>query len=513
VPPHPGRGAAALVLILVLILVLAGCTDGRGSGPTVTTTPPRAGGTLHLALLAPRSLDPAQAESDSERIIADSLFDGLTRLDPEGRAAGAVAASWTADAGQRRFEFKLRPEARFAGGEPVRAQDFVTAWRRVAASPRPGVRGLLAKVEGAAAGLGGVTAPAEDTLVVQLTEAMPAFPAVAADPALAPVPPAATGAGTKDWAARPTGNGPFALIGRPNLDRVVLGRSQAYPGRRTWLDRVDITTVPDPQTAWLAFQEGQVQYAPVPVDQLAAARQLFGTAGDERTDPGLIEGSAAAIDVLELPASGPLAQPEVRLAVAHAIDREGLVEALGGAGVAADGLVPDGVRRGGPIACPACAYDPTQATQALAKAGKPKLTVAPGAGAVGRQLAGLVAGDLRDAGARATVGTGPAAGAVELRTVAAGAATADAPGFLTGLTELTGEASGEVGQLLGEASVAGDDDARLELARQAEEQAAADILVVPLVERRQTAVLAPGVQGLDLTPLGLIDLAEVSLTG
>ena len=510
-------------------MVAAGCTPGRGgSQPPTTTVPPRRGGELSVALVTLRSADPARAETDAERIVADSLFDGLTALDAAGQVVPAVAESWTADAEQRRFEFKLRPSAAFSGGAPVQAKDFVTAWQRVARSPNPAVRALLNRVKGAAAytaktssRLAGLSAPDPATFVVELTEPLADLPALAADPALAPVPADATRPG---WAGKPEGNGPFVLEGKPAPDGLVLTRNETYSGTQPYLDSVRVLIVPDAQTAWLAYQEGQVQYAPVPVGQLDAARVLAGEGAGAAT---IVQGPAAAMDVLGLNgATAPLNNRDRRLAVSLAIDRERLAALFGGARVPADGFVPDGLRRGAAVPCEACEHDPARAKSLLA-GGKMaiKLTIAPDPGE--RRMAALIAEDLKAAGISVETAEAPAGGVgvllaeagVAVRRATAGAATSTATGFLgayyddASTVKVTHLPDRQLAATIDRAEATGSEQVRLQLAGEAEVRAAVSVTAVPLLEYRQTAILAPGVQGFSVSPLGRVDLGAVSLTG
>lgn len=52
--------------------------------------------------------------------ILGAIYDGLTRIDPDGSLQPALALSWQND-GDRRWEFSLRPNASFQNGRPVTA--------------------------------------------------------------------------------------------------------------------------------------------------------------------------------------------------------------------------------------------------------------------------------------------------------------------------------------------------------------------------------------------------------
>ena len=128
--PWPGARAAAGGGGSVL-------SSGRGSGAQG-----RSGGTLAVALLDPGPLDPARADGLEDEIVLGNLFDGLTTIDPAGAVRPAVAASWSSDPDLRRWEFRLRPDARWSDGSrsAPTSPSPGSAWptpRRQAAVPRP----------------------------------------------------------------------------------------------------------------------------------------------------------------------------------------------------------------------------------------------------------------------------------------------------------------------------------------------------------------------------------------
>jgi oligopeptide transport system substrate-binding protein len=134
-----GRRAFRWLLVVTLVAA-AGCTGGGSGGPGSSNgsrgggaaPQGRSGGALAIALLDPGPLDPARADRLEDEIVLGNLFDGLTAIDPAGAVRPAVAASWTSDPALRRWEFRLRPDARWSDGSPVRSTDFTYAWQRLA---------------------------------------------------------------------------------------------------------------------------------------------------------------------------------------------------------------------------------------------------------------------------------------------------------------------------------------------------------------------------------------------
>jgi oligopeptide transport system substrate-binding protein len=567
-PPGVGRPSRrpARLLAAGLALALAGCTgggsggaDGPSSGPGGGGGAPRGrvGGTLAIALLDPGPLDPARADGLEDEVVLGNLFDGLTTIDPTGAVRPAVAASWSSDPTLRRWEFRLRPEARWSDATPVTAADFVAAWLRLArvgvesasgavrpsgadaagAGPYP-ARTLLADVSGYGAfaagrarAISGLEAPDPATLVVRLDRPSADFPALVAALPLSPLPAAALRRNPAAYLVRPTGNGPFRLAapaqpGRP----LTLERNPAYWGTPALLDRVSIHPVPDEQTAWLELQHGRVAFAPVPPDQLAAARTVHGPSADHRTRPGLLQGPTLTTWQLTFDSTSKLARdPRWRQAVSLAVDRRRLAAAIGGS--AATSLVPPATpgwgagggaagTGGGGIApaCAACAHDPARARALIAKVegARAPVPLAVPAGADAQAIADRLSADLAAAGIKTTPTPSPAAGSplTLVRRTAPyprPAAFLTAPFATRGPANPTGYTSRPVDRLLDQARATADDPARTALLRQAEAAILADLPATPLVTDRHAAVLAPGPQGFDLTPWSTLDLATVSL--
>ncbi|HLF94587.1 MAG TPA: ABC transporter substrate-binding protein, partial [Planctomycetota bacterium] len=78
----------------------------------------------------PAQLDPQRATSIAESRYIGAMFEGLTAPGPDGvTPAPGMAERWEASADGLAWTFTLR-DAAWSNGDPVRAGDFVFAWRR-----------------------------------------------------------------------------------------------------------------------------------------------------------------------------------------------------------------------------------------------------------------------------------------------------------------------------------------------------------------------------------------------
>jgi oligopeptide transport system substrate-binding protein len=524
----PVRRPLPRLLAVLLLAAVAGCTGGGPDRPGAggpgggAATQGRRGGTLAIALLDPGPLDPARADGLADEVVLGNLFDGLTAIDPTGAVRPAVAASWTSDPALRRWTFHLRGDARWSDGAPVRSGDFTYAWRRLAdprakPAPPPAARALLAGVTGyrsfaagKARSVAGLQAPDPATLVVELDHPTADLPAMVAAVTLSPLPEALVEPDPAAYLARPVGNGPFRLAAPPKPGRsLTLDRNPAYGAAPALLDKVSVHLDPDPQTAWLELQNGQVAFAPVPPGQLAAARTLYGPSADGRTRPGLLQGPTLTTWQLTFNLrSKPATDPRWRQAVSLAVDRDRVAAAV--AGSPATTLVPPATPEAPSApACPACAHDLARARALFAKLqqGRGPVTLAVPPGTEAARIAAAVAADLAAAGAEVTRSPAPDGGS-QLTLVRRVAPYPRPDPYLSGIT-----VGPTARHLLDQARATPDPPTRATRYQQAETAILADLPTTPLLTETSAAVLAPTppLQGFTLTPWNIVDLATISL--
>src|SRR5262249_31030740 len=119
---HARTRRAAAVLAAAVIL----------AGPIYTSTPAAAEKVLRIANMAePESLDPHKTSTVNEANILRNLFEGLLVLDPGGNVAPGVAESFSVSEDGLTYAFRLRDNAKWSNGDPVRASDFVFSMRRI----------------------------------------------------------------------------------------------------------------------------------------------------------------------------------------------------------------------------------------------------------------------------------------------------------------------------------------------------------------------------------------------
>ncbi len=185
-----------------------------------------------------RSLDPSISTDVPAAHVLDDLFEGLTRLDERGEPEPGMALSWQTSADGRTWTFHLR-EARWSNGVPVRAADFVYAWRRTVspvtaseyAQTLAPVLNAIAISEGRLPATElGISAPDEHTVRVALNAPTPYLLSLLTKSYAYPQYEPAVRAHGEDW-VRPeyiVSNGAFVLREQVMGGRVTLAKNPRY---------------------------------------------------------------------------------------------------------------------------------------------------------------------------------------------------------------------------------------------------------------------------------------------
>ncbi|MGB3314318.1 MAG: peptide ABC transporter substrate-binding protein, partial [Albidovulum sp.] len=171
-----------------------------------------------------KSMDP-QINTDVEGSgIMRSLFEGLMNEDQTGNLVPGVATSYELSDDKTTYTFHLRDNAKWSNGDPVTANDFVYAWKRLAdpatASEYAWYIELMQIVNASEIIAGekpvdelGVTAVDDHTFEVKITAPLPYFPSMTTHASVFPVNKGVLEAGGDKWteAGNLVGNGAYVL--------------------------------------------------------------------------------------------------------------------------------------------------------------------------------------------------------------------------------------------------------------------------------------------------------------
>ncbi len=354
-------GCSLILRVGFAFTVAASCLPSQAAGQ------PRVGGTLSISIEAdPPTLDPVGFASFSDRQAGVILYDTLLEVDSNGKLVPHLAESIESSDDATLFRLKLRSGVTFHDGTAFDSAAVVTHFARIM-HPKNRCRCLsdLAQVESVQA-----TGPLEVSFKMR-SPAAP-FPATLADVAGMIVSPTAVKLHGDAVGTQPVGTGPFMLKDWQRGSRIVFRRNPEYWKGPAYLDEVELRPMPDDQTRIASLNAGNLD-----IVMNAPARDVI-EARRRKQLTVVSPGSLATVFISVNTSATDVADVRVRQALAHALDRKALNQAInrGLYKIAntpfGSGLNPHEQVDGYPD------YDPAKSRKLLADYGKPvhlKLTV------------------------------------------------------------------------------------------------------------------------------------------
>ncbi|MFI7482962.1 ABC transporter substrate-binding protein [Kocuria sp. M1R5S2] len=320
-PRRIPRTAAALALTAAL-LGLAACAPEGGDGPgdDPTREMPTRDFVFANAAAAP-TLDPAEVSTLETSRISTQILQGLVSADPStGAPVPSLATSWKRSEDGRSYTFELRRGVTFHDGTPLDAAAVCANFARWAAMAAEDGRTpfeivLRTGAPGADPLYEDCTARTPSSVVLTLTaEYIPLLRALT-HPAFGMGSPAALAAGTQR--THPVGTGPFRYVSGDGT-HVVLEANPDYWGALGDIGTLEFRTIAEPELRYVALHLGEVDaYDQVGLDSFAPLA---------REGVQVLQRDPYSVSYLGInQAVAPLDDPQVRAAIASAVDRGAIV--------------------------------------------------------------------------------------------------------------------------------------------------------------------------------------------
>lgn len=242
------------------------------------------------------SMDTGLATDGTSFEAIASVLEGLYQLDGAGNTIPGMAVKEEISEDGKVRTFTLR-DAKWSDGQPVTANDFVFAWRRLAnpktASEYAYMIGV-AGVKNAEAVMSGekpitelgITAVDDKTLKVELDYPVPFFDQLAAFPPFYPIREDFYDKYKEQYALTPEAilsNGPFKMVEwNQGANYTMVKNDQYYDADKVKIDGLNFQVVKDAQSAMVAFDQGNVDYVKLTgemVDQYKESPEFMNTLG------------------------------------------------------------------------------------------------------------------------------------------------------------------------------------------------------------------------------------------
>ncbi|OED42273.1 ABC transporter substrate-binding protein [Chromatiales bacterium (ex Bugula neritina AB1)] len=261
--------------------------------------------------LEPPNLDPTGAAAAAiDEVVYANIFEGLTRFASDGSVIPALAKSWEISADGLTYTFALQSGVKFHNGSLFDATDVKFSLDRARSENSTNAQKQL---------FSGITAvDVVDSETVSLTLDKPngalLFNLAWGD-AIVLSPDSFDKAKTA-----PVGTGPFVFSRWVQGDRIEITKNPDYWGEPAKLDKATFKFISEPTAAFAALMAGDVDVFPV----FPAPENLAQFDADPRFT--VVVGSTEGETILSINNKQPPFDDRlVRKAVAHAIDREAIV--------------------------------------------------------------------------------------------------------------------------------------------------------------------------------------------
>ena len=474
-----------------------------------------AAGTLTVAIGSSlNTLDPNVVRIGEEYVFNGLVYSGLVRLDANGEPQPDLATRWSTSPDLKKWTFELRHGVKFHSGREMEAADVVAMVKRVLDKATGSTaRGNLAMVSD-------VSANGKYTVEFTLSQPYAGFADLFAEHQMKVAPREAFAT----LATKPDGTGPFKFESYTPGDRVVLVRNPDYYVKgEPKLDKVVLRIIPETAAQVVALRTGEIDLAwNVPPEMVSLLKSEPSIAIDTVATgawDGLIMNNT----------SKPFNDPRVRKAVATALDKQALVDAvLLGRGTVTLSPIPASSQYFNSDIKPSRA-DPAAAKKLLAEAGYPdgfETTLYLPIGRPTRERLGIVASEaLKAAGIKVNLQRVPWD---QFNKEIEGKAPFYADGFFSRSTVDTAlypfyHSSGnwneglwhyknaEVDRLLDQARATADPAERIKLYKQFQAAIQVDVPSVIAYNVNHTNAVNKKVHGFKSSPLLLLNLAPVSI--
>ncbi len=271
------------------------------------------------------TMEPYSTAKRSSQLVIRNVLEHLLVRDPKtGEAKPGLATAWKW-IDTTTLEFTLRRGVKFHDGQDFDADDVVYTVDYI---KKPGQQ-----ISFAAADYGFLkSAEKVDQYTVRLVLNVPTPSAVdRLSQTLFILPKGAHAKLGREFGAKPVGTGPYKVTAFEAGRSVELTRNENYYAAdwgKPRLDKITVITIPDPQTQVAELARGRIDFLwTLQADQVA---QLKGA-----KDVTVVSGGSVAVRFLSLDAAGrsganPMQDKNVRMAIAHAINREAIAKVLRG---------------------------------------------------------------------------------------------------------------------------------------------------------------------------------------
>jgi peptide/nickel transport system substrate-binding protein len=316
---RPLTRLVAGVATATLAIAAAGCSSGSGGSTSVKS--------LSVGFVAePSNLDFTSTDGVAiPQAMLVNVYEGLVKLDQDGKIVGLLAKSWDISDDRRTYTFHLQDNATFTNGKKFTADDVVFSINRVKTDWKVSLKSAMDVVSN-------VEKKDDTTAVVTLSKPSNSWLYKMTTRVGAMF----SRDGVADLANTPVGTGPYKLESWKRGDAITFATNPGYWGTKPKVENVVLKYFKDATAMNNALLTGGIDV----ISTVQAPESLQQFSNNSKFD--VIEGTTTGEVVLSFNNSkAPLDDKRVRQAIRQAIDHKALLDtAWAGRGQLIGGMVP-----------------------------------------------------------------------------------------------------------------------------------------------------------------------------
>ena len=289
------KAAILMASVLAISLLAAGCGSSSDSGDTKGSAAAgsEASGTEGANVLnvqvgpSPETIDPALNSAIDGANMIIHAYEGLLKMDQNNKVIPGLAETYDVSDDGLTYTFHLREGLKWSDGSALTANDFVYSWKRLVDPNTAAPYGsIINVVKGFAEATDpenpnpdalAVSAPDDNTFVVELNNPCVYFDKIAAFAACSPVQQATIDANGEAWTISPETyitSGPYYMTEYTDGDKIVFTKNPNYwDAEHITFDEIVWNLIEDSNAAYTAYQNGDLQMIKsVPTEEIDALR-------------------------------------------------------------------------------------------------------------------------------------------------------------------------------------------------------------------------------------------------
>ena len=288
-----------------------------------------------------KTLDPGRTNEKAVNSVNHVAYDTLVTFQGEDLKTirPRLATRWTVLPDGRTYTFTLRPNLRFATGNPLTSADVKWAFDRLIAINGPGAFTL--------SGVDAVEAPDPLTVVLRLKDPKPAMLAILTDPVLSPLDTklvmahggdASSSDKAEAWLNQNSaGSGPYVMTEYTPRQQLVLVRNPHYWAGSAHFDRIVMRSITEPTDQAVMVAKGDLDIAGN-IGRTEAESLGHDSAVVVKASLNLNNVCVAMNNNPQV--GGAFSNPKVQDAVRYALDYDGIMKIADPGAIRAAGVIP-----------------------------------------------------------------------------------------------------------------------------------------------------------------------------